>query len=554
MTDVHCASSPPPAVEVAVRDVGPLIRSFCRGISRKQCRLLTSGFPDSATKVQLAELLLQIISSVTKASWVVAGKTEKTKKDAQFRLEEQLLHSLSEALGVVNTADSFSLKRLSGLIQKEVAVNMASSTSSPTFTFPALVPPTALNTMVSHMSELLRRSSATVQLEFLQGEPEITEDLDEDQEDPGVDDCSQASQRSEGRDDLLSDDVVLRKTSEALQEQMSREFQELVLPLLDYSDSDYEKLRCKACEELQNLCEALAALICVQREKKCPLNDVRTQINQFFVKCFSRAWMCRLLEQIKRKHLHQSQAASADAVRSICNIVNSLKPESMGRKEALKVTKELSNSIYRHLIPDSVHEDSIRTLLVPESHAEMFGDIQNKAWIFMVMRTWWNMFQLQLVSQRVKVPVMGVIPQPSALEDPQLQLEMTRFSVEFLVQKIVFHVYLDLKDLPNNKHDIIDRLLENVWAEVKGEHLHHHKNTFKKLNKTIHRVLCKKLGSPIEVLQLIQSRDPAVEDCIILIVKERLMEPTVQPGASCSCSSCFSSFCLTSCGCKDRSV
>lgn len=548
MTDVPGASSPPPLVVVG--GIGLLIQSFCGGISRKPWKLLTLGFPDGATKVQLAELILQIISSVTTTSWAVVGKTEKSKKDFQSRLGEQLLQSLSEALGVVNVADSFSLKRLSSLIQKEVVATMASSTSCTTITCPAFVPPAALNTMVSHTSELLRNM---VRPEFSHGEPEIAEDQEENEDEPGMDVYSQTSQRSEGIDDLLSEDTILKKTSEALKEQMSKEFQELVVPLLEL-DSDYKKLRNEACEELQCLCEALAVPICVQRGKKFALRDVRKQINQFFTKFFSRALMCRLLEKIKRKYLQQSEDASTESVRFVCDIVTSWTPENMNRKEALKATKELSCSIYRHLLADSVYEGSSKALPVPEAHVEMFGDIQSKAWIFMVMRTWWTRFQLQPVSQKVKVPEMGIVPQPSALEDPQLQLEMTRFSVEFLVQKIVFHVYLDLMDLPNNKHDITDRLLENVWAEVKGEQLHHHKNTFKKLNKTIHKVLCKKLGSPTKVLLSIQSRDPVVEECIILIVKERLMAPTVQPAATCSCCPCFFQWCSTLCRCEHRSI
>lgn len=550
MADVICASSPSPLV--AVGSIGLLIGSFCGGISRKQWKLLTLGFPDGVTKVQLVELILQIISSLTKTSWAVVGRTEKSKKDFQSRLEEQIVQSLSEALGIVNVADSFSLKRLSSLIQKEVVGNVTSSTSSTTFTCPAFVPPAALNTMVSHTSELLRRF-ALVRPEFSHGELEIADDQEENQDEPGLDVYSQTSQRSEGIDDLLSEETILRKTSEVLQEQMSKEFQELVRPLLEL-DSDYEKLRNEACEELKSLCEALAILICEKRVKKFPLRDVRKQINQFFTKFLSRALICRLLEKIKRTHLQQSEAASTESVRFVCDVVTSWTPESMTRKEALKATKELSSSIYRHLLVDSVHEGTNKSLPVSESHIEMFGDIQTKAWIFMVMRTWWTRFQLELVSQKVKVPVMGIVPQPSALEDPQLQLEMTRFSVEFLVQKIVFHVYLDLMDLPNNKHDITDRLLENVWAEVKGEPLHHQKNTFKKLNKTIHKVLCKKLGSPAKVLLAIQSRDPVVEECIILIIKERLMAPTVQPAATCRCCSRFSRWCSTLCRCEHRSI
>lgn len=549
MTNVLCASSPSPPV--AVRSIGLLIESFCGAISRKQWKLLNLGFPDGVTKVHLAELILQIISSVSNSSWAVVGKTEKSNKDFQSRLEEHLLQSLSEAFGIINVADSFSLKRLSSLIAKEVVGNVASSTSSTTFTYPPFVPPAALNTMVSHTSELLRRF-AMVRAEFLHGELEMAEDPEENEDEPGMDVCSQTL-RSEGIDDLLSEDTILRKTSEALQEQMSKEFQELVRPLLEL-DSDYEKLRNEACEELKSLCEALAILICVKTVKKFPLSDVRKQINEFLNKFFSKALICWLLEKIKRKYLQQSEAASTESVRFVCDIVTSWTPESMNRKKALKATKELSSSMYRHLLADSVHEGTNKSLPVPESYVEMLGDIQTKAWIFVVMRAWWTRFQLQLVSQRVKVPVMGIVPPPSALEDPQLQLEMTRFSVEFLVQKIVFHVYLDLKDLPKNKHDITDRLLENVWAEVKGEPLHHQKNTFKKLNKTIHKVLCKKVGSPAKVLLSMQSRDPVVEECIILIIKERLMAPTVQPAATCSCCSCFSRWCSTLCRCEHRSI
>lgn len=545
MTDVHCASSP--SRLVAVESIGSQIQSFCGEISQKQWKLLILGFPDSVTKVQLAELILQIIISVTRTSWAVVGKTEKSKKDFQARLEEQLLHRLSEALGVVNVADNFSLKRLSCLIQTEVAGSVTSSTS-PT-TCPTFVPPAALNTMVSHTSELLRRFANNVRPEFLHGELEIAEDNEVNEDEPGMDVYSQASQISEVIDDLFSEDTILRKTSEALQQQMNREFQELVLPLLEL-DSDYEKLRTEACEELQSLCEALAFVICVQREKNFSLTDVRKQINQFFTKFFSRAFIIRLLGKIKKKYLQQSEAASTESFQFVCDIVTSWTPKNLNRKEDLKATKELSSSIYRHLFADSIQESTSKCLPVCDSHIDIFGDIQIKAWIFMVIRTWWAKFQLQLVSQKVKVPVMGIVPQPSALEDPQLQLEMTRFSVEFLVQKIVFHVYLDLMDLPNNKHDITDRLLENVWAEVKGEQLHHQKNTFKRLNKTIHKVLCKKLGSPAKVLLSIQSRDPVVEECIILIVKERLMAPTVQPSAN--CSFCFSSWCSTLCICEQR--
>lgn len=548
-------------MEVTVGNIQPLVGSFCGGVTEKQWRLLTSGFPDGATKIQLAELVLEIISLVTKTCLAVIRQSQKSKKDFVSGLEDKLLHSLSEALGI-SVVDDFSLKRLSSLIQTEVARNVDSSVS----TCLNVVSPSALNTMVSHTSEVFRKFAATLRSLF-SSRPrpqrehstpaENTQDLEEDQEESGTEDASQTSQWSEGTDSLLSDDSVVKKSSEVLQEQMRRELKDLVLPLLD-SNSDYEELKSEASKELQSLADVIASLICISRRKKCPLNEVRRQIEQFFAKCFSRAWICRLLEQIKRKHLRHSQTAGIETVSFIfegaASWIQTGEKRSLGKKEALTLTKELSNSIYRLLLPHDVHEGirrrrPRRNSPVPESHAEMFADIQSKAWIFVVLRNWWIQCQLQTVSQSVRLPVMGTVPQPSALEDPQLQMEMKRFSVEFLAQKIVFHVYLDLMNLPNNKHDITDRLLENVWAEVKGEDLHHNKNTFKNLNKTVHRILCKRLGGPEKVLLLMQSRDPVVEECIIFIVKERLTAPPGRPAAVCGA---FSRWCSVFCRCYHR--
>lgn len=54
-----------PQTELRIDTVRPLIESVFERITEEQWRLLTLGSPDDATKVLAAELLLDVIASVT---------------------------------------------------------------------------------------------------------------------------------------------------------------------------------------------------------------------------------------------------------------------------------------------------------------------------------------------------------------------------------------------------------------------------------------------------------------------------------------------------------
>lgn len=344
----------------------------------------------------------------------------------------------------------------------------------------------------------------------------------------------------------------IKKTSDSLQEQVKRELKELVLPILDnFSDSEYDKIQSESSLELQKLANEIAISIYYGAEKEKSLNDGRFRIKQYLAKCLSKAWLIRLCQKIKRKHLQQSDLSADTPTDSLMDLVNFwLQIENQGAEgedsliswfnissnNALIFTKELSDLIYRHLTtnfsPIAVPEKQpLAELELPEYHNEMYVDILGKVWIFVVLMNWWLSSQGQVISERVKLPLKLQLKPPGAAERDAIRLEKNRCCVRFFIEKIVTHVLLDVKMMPDNKHDIINYLFEKVCAKVQGENFFVSRNVFKGLDKRINQLLYKRLGTPEMVLFSINSRDPVVEECIITIIKERLMKPPKKPSS-----------------------
>lgn len=352
--------------------------------------------------------------------------------------------------------------------------------------------------------------------------------------------------------EYLSEENFIRKTSESLQEQVKRELKELVLPILDnFSDSEYDKIQSESSLELQKLANEIATSIYYGTEKEKSLNDGRFRIKQYLAKCLSKAWLIRLCQKIKRKHLQQSDPSTDTPTDSLMDLVNFwLQIENQGTEgedsliswfnissnNALIFTKELSDLIYRHLTtsvsPAAVSgKPPLAELDLPEDHNEMYADILGKVWIFVVLMNWWLSSQGQVISERVKLPLRLQLTPPGAAERDAIRLEKNRCCVRFFIEKIVTHVLLDVKMMPDNKHDIINYLFEKVCPKVQGENFYVSRNVFKGLDKRINQLLYKRLGTPEMVLFSINSKDPVVEECIVTIIKERLMKPPKKPSS-----------------------
>lgn len=348
--------------------------------------------------------------------------------------------------------------------------------------------------------------------------------------------------------EYLSVESIIQKTSVSLQEQVKRELKELVLPILDnFSDSEYDMIQSESSLELQKLANEIATSVYYGTEKEKSLEDGRFRIKQYLAKCLSKAWLIRLCKKIKGKHLKQSDSSADTPTDSLMDLVNFwLQIENQGAEgedsmiswfnissnNALIFTKELSDLIYRHLTtntaPIAIPQDELE---VPEDHNEMYADILGKVWIFVVLMNWWLSSQGQVISERVKIPLRLQLTAPGAAERDAIRLEKNRCCIRFFIEKIVAQVLLDVKMMPDNKHDIINYLFERVCAKVQGENFYVSRNIFKGLDKRIKQLLYKRLGTPEMVLFSINSRDPVVEECVITIIRERLIKSPKKPSS-----------------------
>lgn len=99
--------------------------------------------------------------------------------------------------------------------------------------------------------------------------------------------------------------------------------------------------------------------------------------------------------------------------------------------------------------------------------------------------------------------------------------------IRFLIEKILHHLCQDAKMAPNYNIDLVDYMFRKVCSELQDVECHITANSFKKLDETIHKSLCKQLGTKDEIMQLwTDCCDTTVPCYIASIAKSLLKEPT----------------------------
>ncbi|CAF89477.1 unnamed protein product [Tetraodon nigroviridis] len=99
--------------------IHPLIRSFLEKNTAEQWGSFQARSADDATKILVAELILEIIAALSNFI-LTSPMTPKTEKLLMSELEESLPQTFSEALGIPDEVDNLRLKTLTGIIHEEV--------------------------------------------------------------------------------------------------------------------------------------------------------------------------------------------------------------------------------------------------------------------------------------------------------------------------------------------------------------------------------------------------------------------------------------------------
>lgn len=550
----------------------PLIKSFFERITEEQLKLLKSGSPDEATKILLAELILDMIRSVTSSVLTALKNIYKaeSEEEDQPSVDQVTSQISSQALGIEDKVDSVSSRSLSDLLAEEVRMNVDSALSSGLQNLQFVIDqnvthPRRISAMVLHATKVLRELSMKMKTIFA---PRLNREREESlirehvrfspapREDLGLCDTDGPRSRSS----------VGRKTPEPerFQEDVSKDLSDILTPLLEeLPESEFEKLQSEITEELQSLSDEVGQMVCARDQDN--LKVARLMIKEFLAKSFAKVWIHRFLIQLKKKHRQYSDIDSSALAESLVATFTSLTQLERDEKEdeekdsltllfrrissstILVFTKQLSDLIYPHFLPQTVPDSpkgsqSLRNL--EAIYADTYADIQSKVWVFVVLLNWWLKTQGKTLSEKVNIPTAQTAAPPheearranaplryqEARQEAEPQLDRKSMLVKLLIDKVLWEIYCDVKMLPERKDHIAARLFESVWAEVRLAEVFVTVTNLKSASMKIYRQLCKMWTSADQLLCSLISQDPTTEIYVASVFKGHLTTPAAKPG------------------------
>lgn len=494
------------------------VQSFFEKITQEQWNLIISGCTDEKTRILLAEFLLDIITSTT-TTMLAAGKCEAS---IVCSLDEAFPRSFSEALSIPDQADDDTFKCLSGMIQTEVKKNLEAILSD---NKERVTPFSGLDSMINYASGLLKRFGRKMNKSFA---PRKQKDDDK---------CEEA--KTERQLPVLSGDDGELKSK--IQERLEEELNEIVSPMMEHVPvTEYQKVCSDTAFEIRVLSGHLLSSSERVQEKQS-LRKTRCKVRNFLTKCFLNVWIRRVLDQLKRKHCPSKKDDSAEAVKELIDNIESwlhsknetsivLALDKVSNCNDLVFTKKLCNFLYKYW-QENVYRPYGVNWCSPESHYELQADIWRKAWTCQVIMNWFLKTVLTQLVEKVKLPtentatpagVVGVASEGGDPSDAENQVY-----VRFLIEKVVHHLYQDAKMVPNYHNDLVTYMFQKVYTELQLVECHITANSFKELDRRIHRRLCKRLGTADQVMQLwTDCYDPTVPRCITSIARNLLKDPS----------------------------
>lgn len=532
--------------------VRPLIRVFFQRITEGQWKLLKSGSPDEPTKILLVEMILNMISSITRNLLAALGKakTPDDQKNILSTLDPLFPLVLGKALGIPNKVENASLKTLSHIIKMEVKDNVTLALSNQ-----RVIEPAKLEIMVSHASKIFKLFAAKMEA-FVSSQTSkmrMATFLSND-----------GKGQSDGVKTPLEDREVHGPAGDGPPDQHLQSFlkktqAELVSffpPLLnDMSETEYKELQLDASTELQTFQAEISTGFGAGGMTPCSLKTVGVKLKHLFTMFFLTVWLYRMMEQLNKQH----QSNKFSNSRSVKLLVHSIKSRFLGKystedhlaqwlrdfssKGAVLFTKELSDLIYFNIMPQATGSSSVeakisRRFYVLLTYSRLYSDIRSKVWIFMVIINW---KLRQLSGDFTKTLVLAVredaewskAGETAACRDKEQdagpEKDKDKRRVRVLIEKIVYHLQREGKMMYSNKYEIINSLLDKVWTEVKDADLSITQDSFKNLDRNIHKHLCKKFGTAEMVLFLLSCKDPVITKSILVIFEERLLKLKREP-------------------------
>lgn len=504
--------------------VQPYIKSFFKNITLQQLQSLHLGSPDNGSTILLMDMILRLILDVTESliKNVVTIGINHLEENAEMCLERSLLWNLSEALDV--PAENRSLRILKTMIwheAKESAVFFLTHVEHSDINI-QILPLSKLNRMASLFIKLFKEFGPGVSItKSKQRHRDVTEWVAK------TGDKWKISGRPE--------EVETERSETSVQNEVTRKLSNISAFLLnDVSSCFYAEIQSAICLEIQSFA----------REPSSVMGKDSNKIHYFCSKWFFKVWLCRMLQRLNRKYPEDTKAGRLEIIDSIIKGLVSTHFENLEptNADSLQVmftafpgdkiqdfTEELRDLIFKHVLVEKKQESIFkdycqRSWSNPKPQAGIDIDIWRDACVCIAIVNWFHKSQTEGV---VDVPSADAVYKLNASRlqrEDDAELQITKVYVNLFVEKVVFHICSEAKVMVENKEELLDSLFESIWPKVRNEKICITHKSFRKLDETIHRGLCKKYGL-IEVMTLTSALHPAIVDFLISFIRKKLLTP-----------------------------
>lgn len=503
----------------------PYIKSFLRNITLQQLESLSLGSPDNAATILLIDMILRLILDVTESliKNVVTIRINHLEENAETYLEKSLFCNLSEALGV--PVENRSLKILKMMIWHEAKENAAFFLTHVEHSDIniQIAPPSKLNRMAALFVKLLRECGP---------EDSVTRSKQKMRDVKDWVAKNSDTWKLTGRPEK----VFSEKTSEtSVRNEITKKLNNISASLLDdITGCFYMEIQSAICLEIQN----------IEREPSSVNNENRRKMQYFYSKWFLKVWLCRMLQQLNKKYPEDTKAGRLEIIDSIVEglaSTNVESPASMSADSLLVMftqfpgdkiqnfTEELRDLIFKHVLVEKKQESIFkdycqRSWSNPKPQAGIDVDIWRDACVCVAIMNWFHNSQTDGVVDAPSGNAAYELNSSVGRHEEDAESQISKIYVNLFVEKVVFHMCSEAKVMVENTEELLDSLFESVWPEVKHEKICITYNSFRKLDETIHRGLCKKYGI-MEVMTLTSALHPAILEFLISFIRKKLMTP-----------------------------
>ncbi|KAK5901206.1 hypothetical protein CgunFtcFv8_026101 [Champsocephalus gunnari] len=566
--------------EVRIDNIHPVIKAFIGNVTEKQWALLTVGTPDDTTQVLLAEMFMNIVTALREAFLQAFRSMDVVVSEDCVRatLGDTIPESFAEVLKVDDQVQCASSKLLSDMVIREVtdSVNSALSTSNSsaeTVIYQRMTPPSRLNAMIGHACKMLKVLATKMKHYSPHKPPRVSNSTQEsapESEKEGDLESSVIEENSPSPVSVSPEDTATALI-EHIGEIISKEAGDIVIPLLDMDEfeqmsscSTYGGYQTRITEEFFKF----------TGKKEWCVERLWRNTKTFLVKCFAKAWMLRLVSQVKAVFHLGSNVKGTEVLLAILEdflpgedheglefgnaemgVVQKFR--DISRANVVINTQELTDLLYSHcavgleVIPEQIRgSESNQTV---QSHAGLYADIQTRVWGFLGVMSWWLNNQVGSHSDRMNMAIMATEPLalvPEVIEVPDSVCEETideptqdatlyneniNIVVLSVVQKLVSRIFEKTKVNGNfsNPEEIIDRLYQSTLAKVDGQDITITGTNLKNLHKVVVRDLCETWGSADMVLASMKLGDRELDEMISTTVKTHLVTPLKERSRIC---------------------